>query len=169
MFGAIKDRVEPALQKANELLANLGIVCLVGLTALITANILMRYFLNAPISWADEYSTYLLLGIIFFGLAYALQDGAHIKIDFVTVMLPVRVQRILLVAVHIVGVFFAGLLVLGACSRVRSFWELNTQSMGEYEFPLYLPALVLIAGCGMFLLVMGVRLLQSIGDMLGSD
>jgi len=169
MFSAIKGKVEPALLKANEFLASLGIVCLLCLTVLITANILMRYFLNAPISWADEYSTYLLLGIIFFGLAYALQDGAHIKIDFVTVMLPAGGQKVLLVAVHVVGAFFAILLVLGAYSRVHSFWEFNTQSMGEYEFPLYLPALVLILGCGMFLLVMVVRLVQSIADLLGTD
>jgi TRAP-type C4-dicarboxylate transport system permease small subunit len=169
MSDDIRSKFEHGLLRANEFLADIGIFCLVSLTLLISANVLMRYFLNAPISWADEFSAYLLLGIIFFGLAYALQDGAHIKIDFVVAMLPKKLQFFLSLAVHGVGVFFATLLLLGAYSRVNSFWELNTQSMGEFEFPLYVPALMLIIGCGMFLLVMMTRTAQLLVELFETD
>jgi TRAP-type C4-dicarboxylate transport system permease small subunit len=149
-----ENRFELALRRLNDLLADIGIICLVALTLLISLNILMRYFLNAPITWADEFAAYFLLGTIFLGLAYALQDGTHIKIDFLTQLLSERAQAIAALAAHCVGVFFALLLALAAYSRVHSFWATNTQSVGEFEFPLYLPALLLIIGTVMFLLVM---------------
>lgn len=155
-------QIERGLRKLNEVLALLGVASLVGLTLLITANVLMRYLFSAPITWADEFAAYCLLGIVFFGLAYALQDNTHIKIDFLVTMLPKKLQRILTMAAHLVGVFFATLLVLGAFSRVKSFWKLNTQSMGEFEFSLYLPASILILGTGMFFLVMLVKTLRLI-------
>lgn len=152
------------LYRINEMLASLGVVCLLILTGIIAANIFMRYLFNAPISWADEFASYFLLGLIFFGLAYALQDDTHIKVDFVVMMLPEKVRYPLSVVVHLIGLYFSVLLVWAAYTRLHSFWKLNTQSMGEFEFPLLIPALPIIAGTVMFLLVMAVRTLTLLID-----
>jgi len=49
----------------------------------VTADILMRYFLNRPITWAVEISEYLLMGITFFAAAWVLKEERHVCLDIV--------------------------------------------------------------------------------------
>lgn len=43
--------------------------------------IVMRYFVNKPLLWADEVTGWLLVGIVMFGVAEAYRRGDHIAID----------------------------------------------------------------------------------------
>lgn len=167
--GRSKTRAETWLIQLNRIFAYLGIVCLLCLMAVISVDVLLRYVFNEPLQWADEFAAYFLSGIVFFALAYTLQENAHIKVDIITAILPERVRGWLAVAVHVIGTFFAILLLMGAYARVHSFWRLNTQSMGQFEFSLYWPASVTLLGTIMFLLVMAMRTVRLIIDIRHPD
>ena len=58
----------------------------------IAMDVTLRYAFNAPTIWVNEASSYMLLVIAFLGLAYALRENAHIRIDVVVKRLPRQVQ-----------------------------------------------------------------------------
>ena len=53
------------------------------LTGMLCAEVLLRYFFNAPTVWADEGSTYVFGPYFALGGAYALKKGTMIKVDII--------------------------------------------------------------------------------------
>jgi TRAP-type C4-dicarboxylate transport system permease small subunit len=66
-------------------------LALLVMTLIITMDVVLRYAFT-PTKWVQEFSTYLMVVLIFLGLAYALKEDAHIKVDFLVVRLPRRIQ-----------------------------------------------------------------------------
>ena len=57
---------------------------------LTTADVVARYVFNSPTMWADEMASYLLIAIVFLGLAQNLRTDGHIRIDVITNLLSSR-------------------------------------------------------------------------------
>ena len=47
----------------------MGVVCVVAMMVLTTVDVIARYVFNRPTLWADEIASYLLIAIVFLGLA----------------------------------------------------------------------------------------------------
>ena len=58
---------------------------------LVNANVIMRYFLNSPIHWAEEVVTSLFVWTVFIG---AYRKHSHLGVDIVINMLPEKVKGI---------------------------------------------------------------------------
>jgi TRAP-type C4-dicarboxylate transport system permease small subunit len=55
-------------------------------------NVLARYFFNTPIQWAEEFSRYAFIWIVFLGAVVCTKHKRHISIDSVVKILPGPVQ-----------------------------------------------------------------------------
>jgi TRAP-type C4-dicarboxylate transport system permease small subunit len=55
-------------------------------------NVVARYFLNSPVPWADEFSRYAFIWLVFVGAVVCTKRGRHISIDLVVTALPSRVR-----------------------------------------------------------------------------
>ena len=64
-----------------------GIATLV-IAVLISSDVLLRYFFNAPLLFVDEIASFLQVLVIFGGPAYTFQCGGHVRVDLVTTHLP---------------------------------------------------------------------------------
>ncbi|MGH8740629.1 MAG: TRAP transporter small permease subunit [Burkholderiales bacterium] len=53
------------------------------LVALMSANVVLRYFFSIGSVWAQELEWHLLVPLILFGSAYALRHGEHVRVDIV--------------------------------------------------------------------------------------
>jgi len=74
--------------------------CLVAaMLAIICYDVLLRYAFNAPTTWANELSVYLLAGITFLGLAHAHAERAHVRVDIVLDRLPASLRHAVSLAV----------------------------------------------------------------------
>jgi TRAP-type C4-dicarboxylate transport system permease small subunit len=79
----------------------------VGVFAVLMANILVAIaarYLNLPIAnldWVEETSRFLFIWLCFLGAALALEQGAHIRIDFFANLLPPRARLPLEVLVYL--------------------------------------------------------------------
>ncbi len=62
-----------------------GVVFLSAIVVLVTLEVILRYLFNTSTMLADEFSTYLFVGLLYFGAAYALQKDRHIKINIIAV------------------------------------------------------------------------------------
>ncbi|MGH8709041.1 MAG: TRAP transporter small permease subunit [Burkholderiales bacterium] len=53
------------------------------LVALMSANVVLRYFFSIGSVWAQELEWHLLVPLVLFGSAYALRHGEHVRVDIV--------------------------------------------------------------------------------------
>ena len=105
--------LEWVLEKISYWLAQIAVVSTLLLTAVVTYSVIMRFVFNSSQNWTDELASYSMLWLVFLGLTYTLSEGAHIRIDFFTVMLGRRAQHCLEVLVWAIGTLFGILLFLG--------------------------------------------------------
>ncbi|HSR12479.1 MAG TPA: TRAP transporter small permease [Thermodesulfobacteriota bacterium] len=75
------------------------------------ANVIGRYFFNAPIEWAEEFSRYAFIWVVFLGAAYCSKANRHIVIDSIVLALPVRVRAFLQVFVDLLIMVLMGTLL----------------------------------------------------------
>jgi TRAP-type C4-dicarboxylate transport system permease small subunit len=68
---------------------------LLGILALMSAEVVCRYFFNAPILGTVEISSYLLVVFCFTGMAFVQSQKGHINIEFVTQRLSKKTNRVL--------------------------------------------------------------------------
>jgi len=69
---------------------------------LVNANVLMRYFLNTPIHWAEEVVTSLFVWTVFIGSAYAYRKHSHLGVDIVINILPDKVRGVVKAVMSVV-------------------------------------------------------------------
>ena len=97
----ILNRFLPALDKIGQVTAALAMAMIICLIAVMIYEVVARRVFNAPTIWAIDI-TYMTNGTLFLiGGAYTLQKNAHVRIDFLSSRLPVRVQHLINLAFYI--------------------------------------------------------------------
>lgn len=150
-------RLDRAASWLAWLLANIAALSAVLLTVTVTYGVVMRFVFGEAQNWTDELAAFSLLWLVFLGLAYTLDTGSHIRIDFFVDRLPPRLKRVAETATYAVGLAFAVLLFLGCLSAMETFLRRGTRSTGGLDMPLWLPATALLVGSAAFSLVMLAR------------
>lgn len=154
------EQLERWVGRASDATAFISVLSLLVLTGVVTFAVVMRYVFNAALTWSDEISTFCLVAIVFLALGHTLAQGGHIRVDFVTNLLPPPAQRALELFGAVVGVSYAVLLVWASWSRVSIFFARSTVSASGLYIPLYLPALPLLVGTITFFLLMLLLLVR---------
>jgi TRAP-type C4-dicarboxylate transport system permease small subunit len=150
-------------------MAAIGVVCVVAMMILTTADVVARYAFNAPTMWADEIASYLLIAIVFFGLAQNLRLGNHIRIDVVTGLLPARVCLILEIVAYAAGFLFSIILLAGTWTRFDNFWVRQTTSDSILMTPLWLAMLPVVLGAAVLVLAMALGFVNSLHTALTNE
>ena len=92
----------------NKILMLIGSVAVLSLMALATANVVLRFFFNAPYRGAYEVVGFLGAIVIAFSLGYTQKRKGHIVVDILTERFPKRINRILdAINYFITMIFFA--------------------------------------------------------------
>ena len=142
-----------------------GIATLV-IAILISADVLLRYFLNSPLLFVDEVASFLLVLVIFGGLAYTFLCGAHVRVDLVTTHLRPALRAWLR----------AGALALGIVFILVVSWTTLQSAITAYRYgrvstvmlyPLWAPMLLIPAGLLLMSAVMLGALRRQLRAALG--
>jgi len=88
LAGRLFDRAVNGVVLSASVIAGLAVL---AMTLIVTMDVVLRYAFT-PTKWVHEFSTYLMVVLVFMGLAYALKEDAHITVDALTARLPRRVQ-----------------------------------------------------------------------------
>jgi len=108
----------------------------VGVT-LIFYGVIMRYVFNDARSWVDEISQYLIIWGTLIGTSVALRNDHHIKVDMLFNVLPKKVQHIVTLFAHCVGITFS--LFIGYYGyKLVAFTHNTGQVSTDVGIPLYL-------------------------------
>ena len=89
----------------------LAAIFLTFITLSVSAEIVMRYFLNRSLKWVVEVSEYSLVWVTFLSTAWVLRREAHIKMDLVLNRLKPETQALLNAITSVVGAIICLLLV----------------------------------------------------------
>ncbi len=142
-----------------------GVVTLV-ITLLISFDVLMRYFLDAPQLFVDELASYLQILIVFGGLAYTFVSGGHVRVDLLTShMAPVRRARLRVLT-----------LSLGCALVLIVMWVTLQTTISAFDYgrlsavmlySLWLPMAFIPLGLALFGVAMLVALVRQIRRLHG--
>lgn len=85
-------------------LAFLAAVLIIFAMVLVSAEVIFRYFLHAPIIWAFEVTEWILLFICFLGAAWLLKKEGHVKVELLTDRLKPKTQALFGIISSVMGI-----------------------------------------------------------------
>jgi len=142
-----------------------GVATLV-IAVLISADVLLRYFFNSPLLFVDEVASFLLVVVIFGGLAYTFQCGAHVRVDLATTQLPPTLRAWLRAGGLLLGIGFILVVswtTLQSATTAYRYGRVSTVML----YPLWAPMLLIPAGLLLMSAVMGGALRRQLRAALG--
>ena len=102
----------------SDALGWLATVTLVVLCLFLFVGTALRYALNIPYRHLDELASYVVIAVVFLGLAYTLKVGGHIRSTVLSQVVGPSVWRVLQIIMAILGLIWAWSFFLGCLS----FW-----------------------------------------------
>tara|TARA_E500000331_G_C17114866_1_gene651279 strand:+ start:19 stop:492 length:474 start_codon:yes stop_codon:yes gene_type:complete len=80
---------------------------LIGALSIITfSQVVARYVFEAPLSWSEELARFLLLWLAMLSSAYAFKIKSHFALQFVTKIVPSKIQKLISVLVPLLVISF---------------------------------------------------------------
>jgi len=136
-------RIAALLAKISGVLAAL---CVVFMTVATTYDVFVRYFLNAPTTWATELSTYALIAAIFLGAAYTHLSDGNVRINMLLDRLSPEGARDLRLIAAWLGLIYAAITGWQATLMVLSDYENGSRIFSLLLTPSWLPKLPIAVG-----------------------
>lgn len=120
-------------------------------------GVIMRYVFNDPIAWVDEISKYLIIWGAYIGMAVALRDKHHIRVDMLYEAMPESAKRWTNLFADAVGLLFCTFLVYHGSELVLNKLETGQESM-DVGVPLWIVYSIMpISG-----VLFGVRFIENV-------
>lgn len=142
-------------------------LCIVGITALIMAQIIGRLF-GVLVPSVEDFSGFCLSASIFFGLAYTFREGGHIRVTLLIRRLSNGQRRIQEWLNLIVALALSGFITYYCCHMVWESYAFNDVSDGYVPVPLWIPQLPVALGSIALLLAVIDAMWQMVkGDQPG--
>jgi len=152
VLSALRSVLKSTAAPATLGLAGAGVVALVAMMAIVTFDVILRYFFNDPTVWAGEVASFLTISVVFLGLGQNLRQGDHIRIDVFTNLLSPRMRLVLDVLAHAIAIVFSVVLFIGCWVRFDNFWVRRITSDSPIMVPLWIPMLPVLVGAAVFCL-----------------
>lgn len=150
------------LQRVERLLLDLAVVSILGLGLLITGNVVLRAVFNTGIPDAIVMVRELMVAAIILPLAAATAARAHITVEFLTKMMPLRVQDRLIVFGSVFGLAAIAPLLWAGWREASSTLASGTFFFGELSLPKWPGRVVFLVGLSLCWLRLAVMV---VGDI----
>lgn len=137
--------------------------------ALIGVDIAIRKIFSESIGGASELSGYVLAIGSSWAFALALLDRAHIRIDSLYVLLPVRLCALLDILSLVVMLAFAGLLTWQGWKVFAQSFQLGSRALTPIATPLEYPQFLWVVGLIYFVAVIVLLLLRACHAFVTGD
>jgi len=154
------------IDKLSRLDGWLGAGCLIALTLLMLAEVIVRALSNVfpwvpadiPVAW--EYGSYLMAACFTFGAAMTLRAGGHIRVSLVLARLSPGARRVLEGTAALIATIFVGFM---AYAMVRFTWGSYTrgQTSISSDTALWIPQAVIAFGFVLLALQFLARTIQA--------
>jgi TRAP-type C4-dicarboxylate transport system permease small subunit len=128
-------RLSAAFGRLFETLALFAAFVLFAMTALVTADIVLRNLTRGGFPWANEVSEYALYLMTLLAAPWLLRRGQHVRIDLVLTLVPPRVAWLMEAAADIIGLAVSVVLVRYGLAMTHESWRLGSLTIKSLVFP----------------------------------
>ena len=97
------------------------------LMAMVVADIFGRKVLNKPVPMSYEVGAFMLVFIVFLGLAYSQRQKAHIRVEILTLRMPPKIRAGMDLVAYTLGIAIYGLIFYETFK-----WSYHSYEIGEY-------------------------------------
>ena len=136
--------------------AQLAAWLLLGMTLIITYEVIVRYCFNRPTIWTVDFTDYIMLYTTFFASAWLLKHEGHVRLTLVAEHLSPRSQKVLEVITSFISALVCAFIIWYG---VRDCWDAVENSITlprPIPVPKYVVLVVIPFGC-FLLLVQFIR------------
>jgi len=134
------------LARINTALALICGLALVGTVAMVLLEIVLRQVAGRGLGGSDEIAGYVMAGVAAWGLAYALTERAHVRIDVATARLPAPARAGFDLLALLATSFVAGIVTFYAWRVLSRTLQRGSTANTPLETPLWIPQSVWFAG-----------------------
>ncbi|MEZ5649888.1 MAG: TRAP transporter small permease [Burkholderiaceae bacterium] len=127
------------------------------------ASILARYVFQAPIHWAEDVITYLMMWSVFIGAAVVVYDERHLNMDLLYTIFPLKWKAALRI-ISSVGMVIVLCIVIPQSWEIASMIFTTDQRTAVSGFPLIVPHSALLVGFSLMAVAALYRVFTSIRD-----
>ncbi len=148
--------IPPIFTKTTRALSTLcGIFAALAIVAAVVITcqmIFVRFVLNGSAIWQTEAVIYLVISATIVGLPYVQRHRGHVNVDFLPLILPPRIRKILAIIVLLLSAVTIGIMLFYSVEHWRIALERGWRSDTVWGVRLWVPYLSLPVGFGCFLL-----------------
>lgn len=105
--------------------------CMIAMTVIVFANVLVRYFTSASLAFSEEFAINLMVAMTFFGASAAAAGNHHIRITFVMDRMPSTWRRRVGTIIELISV----------ATFMWLAWLCGLQTLDTWEFQDVSPAM----------------------------
>jgi len=127
----------------------LACIMIAGMAVFTLWEAITRYFFRQPAMWTYPIVSYMLLYSIYLGVAYALQRGRHVSVDFILEMVSERPRRVMERFAHVLGLTFAVVFLLQTWRLFSRHAAEGQKDISALSLPLAPASVVLVIGMGL--------------------
>lgn len=117
------DRCETVLDVVQRISILTASVALVVLVATFGWLVFGRYVLNVTPTWVEQLALLLICYIAFLGAAAGVRDDTHLGVTLFRDMMPIAVQKTLIVGIDLSLAVFGGIMVFAGITLMKFGWD----------------------------------------------
>ena len=136
--------------------------CLIGMTLLILAEIVLRGVFNTTTEHSDELVGYLLVGVSFLSLALCQSRGAFHRVEMVQMRLGPRGQAVSALIFNLLSFAYIALTDWYFLQFVMSSYRREAAASTVLATPLWIPETAMIVGATLLLIVLGQAVVRDV-------
>ena len=115
-------RIFKKLANIDLFIAGIALISIVVFTFI---SVIMRYFVNRPVIWGEEFQLLCMLVIALFGAGAAFRTGSHVAIDVIVDLFPWKVQKAVALTMYLISMVFIGYFFIQGFALVRQMIATN--------------------------------------------
>jgi len=150
------------LKNLNKWIAIVAGSLIIVVTLLIVIDSAGRFLFNKPLTGGVEISILLSAFIVFWGLAYALIQGAHVQFTLFEVMFPAKFRKIFEVFINSLGMLFMAFAFYATSRQFWESWLASETMMAPVKIPYWLAKFALPIGFLLITVQFGFNIVSSV-------
>lgn len=118
------------LDKLSQVSLYISMSSIVAMTAIISYQVIARYFFNSSPAWSERLSLVLLGYLVFFGAAVGVHERFHIRIDALRDAVSPRLAKLFDVVANFAVVCAGIVMVIAGVQLTTTLWPFDIPSLG---------------------------------------
>lgn len=160
--------LKSAIYAVSRVVNGAGVICVMIMMLLMVVDVVLRRVFGQPITGSFELVQFLLVSMVYLGVAYTTVKRAHISIDLVTSYLSEKTVAYLESLTALLGLGLMGLITWRNLIRARELLEVHATS-ALLSLPLFPFYYLLALGCGLLCLVLLLQLIEALAKVFSSE